>query len=272
MKYLFFVLIYIEFICLKDLPPTDNWDDEFLARFHLLVTDDDDNNIKFYSMLNDCISNPKSYETIDNLCQAIQHYKKNTGKEVAASSTLIDYIKTTKNEYFEKYLKSYIDVKNEIRDIIKKKINDEKENGAKKVIIKNALNSFRSAWCLTLGSYTLNIEYEKEIDFSNKNTHLFKFNVHFKGKDYWDFDEKECEYGNVLEYIGCFLHNLLEEKIPNSIVGKGKKFWISYDFYDEITVDTNALSIYNHKENPKTTNFQFHNKINILLLLLFYIF
>ena len=265
MRFFFYlIIIFIGSICLKDLPSTDNWDEEFLARFVLSTVDDDENTLKLYTMLNDCISNPKSYKSIDNLCQAIQHYKKKEGGTVRASSILINNLKNDEScFYFDK--KNYQLIKTELTEIIKQKIIEEKKKGSKKSTIRNAPNSFRSGWYLTLGSYVLNIEYEKEIDFSNIKSYNFEFNVHFYGEDLWDFEETDCE-GD----IRCFFHNIFEEKLPHLAVGDGKEFNISYDFYDTINVNINSLDFATNKE--KSENFQYYNRINILLLLIFFIF
>jgi len=263
MKFFYLIIIFIGFVCLKDLPSTDDWDEEFLSRFLLLAVDDDDNVLKLYTMLNDCISSPKSYKSIDNMCQAIQHYKKKEGGTVKASSYLINNLKNYEScFFFDK--KTYQKIKTEVEEKITQKIIEKLKKGKKKFTIQNSPNSFRSGWYLALGSYVVNIEYEKEIDVSNIKSYNFEFTVHFYGEDRWDFEEKDCL--NIYD-ISCFLHNLVEEKLPHWAVGDGKEFTVSYDFYDTINVN---LDFAINKE--KSENFQYYNRINILLFLIFFIF
>ena len=124
---------------------------------------------------------------------------------------------------------------------IKLKIQTERSKGKKTAIIKSDPNSIRSIWYLTLGSFPANIEYEEEINLSNK---LFVFKVRFHGKDLWDFKEVDCEGREDFEYLECFFHNLFEEYLPSLFVGDGKPFYVKYDFYDYIVIDENKYDIY----------------------------
>jgi len=229
MKYLYLLIF---FISLKEISLSDNWDTEFMDK--LSTFGDNYADAEVFTMLNNCIEKPKTFKYIDNLCDAIRHYRSESGTTVIASSNLIENMKGFDNFVYNLIgLHSYKHIKNELKEIIKKKIIETKNKGNKRAIIENAPGSCRSAWYLTVGSYTLNIEYSEEI---NTNNNLFYFNVHFFGEDLWDFEEAECE--NWYDFQ-CFLHNYFEEKIPKHLVGKGKPFYVSYDFYDEIEVNTN---------------------------------
>ncbi len=88
---------------------------------------------------------------------------------------------------------------------------------------------------LTVGSYRLNIDYKKTVDLS-KN--LFDFQIHWFGEDLWDFEPKDCKDDKVLSKFICFVDNILEEYLPNLIIGGGKTYKISFSFYETITVET----------------------------------
>ncbi len=229
MNYLYLLIF---FISLKEISLSDNWDNQFMDK--LSTFGDEYAELELYTMLDKCVKKPKTFKYIDNLCDAIRHYRSDSGKTVIASSDLIENMKEFDNIVYNFIkLHSYKVIKNELKEIIKEKILDAKNKGNKRAIIKNAPDSCRSAWYLTLGSYTLNIEYNEEI---NTNNNLFYFNVHFFGKDLWDFQEEECKNNYDIQ---CFLHNYFEERIPKNLVGEGKPFYVSYDFYDEIEVNTN---------------------------------
>lgn len=229
MNYLYFLIF---FISLKEISLSDNWDNQFMDK--LSTFGDEYAELELYTMLDNCVKKPKSFKYIDNLCDAIRHYRSESGKTVIASSDLIENMKEFDNIVYNFIkLHSYKVIKNDLKEKIKEKILDAKNKGKKRATIKNAPDSCRSAWYLTLGSYTLNIEYNEEI---NTNNNLFYFNVHFFGEDLWDFEEAECKNNYDIQ---CFLHNYFEEKIPKHLVGEGKPFYVSYDFYDEIEVNTN---------------------------------
>ena len=274
---LLFLFSFLSIIYLKVASLTKNWDDEFIEK--LTTIGDEKIEIEKEYMLSYCINNPKQYSEIDNMCEAIQHYKNKSGKKVKANSNLIEHMKEYDNTIFNLIdYKSYKNVKKELIDIIADKIKNAKKNKEKNPIIQSAPNSERGAWYLTLGSYALNIEYNKSIDLS-KNS--FTFRVHFYGEDVWDFEKTNC---SKWYDIACFLHNFFEEQIPEDIVGEGKKFIISYDFYDNLTININN-NFFNiidddvedsedseDSEGSQESNFQNNNKINLSFILLFLLF
>lgn len=269
MKILFFISLF-SIIYFKEVTFKENWDDRFM--YLLSIFGNEQSEYELYNMLNDCIKNPKKYSTIDNMCEAIQHYKDNSGELVVANSNLIEHMKEFNYCLFNLFgHKSYKLVKKEIISIIKDKIKNAQKEGKKYPTIENAPDSERGAWYLTLGSYALNIEYKKKIDLSNSKNHIFNFKVHFYGKDLWDFESSDCDHWYD---IVCFFHNLLEEKIPEVIVGKGTKFYVSYDFYDTLEVDINKVFLENDGEDEdcKSKNFQNNNKVKIFFVLLFLLF
>ena len=257
-KLLFYIMLSLSFhlFSFKDENYVTNWDDNFLKFFDYslnpfvskLISDSSKATVAY--MLAQCILNPKTYTAIDNLCQAIQHYKANKdGKTIPATKNLISHMKEFSNIYMKAAnivagtkFSFYSDVKNEIKDIIKGKIDDAKKLNLNKgtKIIESDKGSNRGAWYLTIGSYRLNIEYKKLVDLSKNK---FDFQIHWYGEDIWDFEPKECKSSNVLKKFICFVDNILEEHLPSLIVGEGKIYNISYDFYDTVTIETKDAPI-----------------------------
>ena len=160
------IVICFHFYNLKLTKKTYNWDDEFISCFDKDSLD----LVKAVSMVRNCIKNPQTFDHIDNLCDAIKHYKANTdGKSVPATDNLIEHMKEYDNCIFRfmKY-KYYIDIKKELRNIIKDKINAAKKKKGNKgtEVIKSADGSYRGAWYLAIGSYVVNIEYKQTVDLS----------------------------------------------------------------------------------------------------------
>ena len=153
MKLLFlFFLFFI--LYLKVVSYTKNWDDEFIEK---LLTFDAQSKIELKSMLNECKNHPKSYLQIDNMCEAIQHYKSNSTNKVFASSNLIEHMKEFDSTAFNLIgYKSYKEIKKELIEIISDKIKEAKNRDEKNPIIKSTPKSEIGAWYLTLGSYALN--------------------------------------------------------------------------------------------------------------------
>ena len=279
MIFYFIFLIALKF-CFNKIQSykTWNWDDDFLNKFIDLASDPDDNSYNYIKVLNllaDCYDNPEEFDEIENMCQAIKHFKKKTGKEVVAKNNLLEHMKDFTFCIFDPIVhkikkhgyKTYNQVKSIIEKSIKSKILDKRTEGLKKAIIQNEPDSYYGLWYLTLGSYSLNIEYKKEVDLS-KN--LFQFEVHFFGKDYWDFEDKKCGENNIF----CFLENIIEESIPRLFIGEGKSFYVSYDFYDTITVDMNSNDLmFTVKDECIYSNSELiKNYIVFLLILLLTIF
>ena len=243
---MFFFLFYLclDLCSFEEINYVKNWDDDFLFYFDFSLNPlipkeiSDASKIKLVSMLSECISNPKTFIYIDNLCEAIKHYKANkNGNTVLASKNLIEHMKKFSNIFFGIKYKFYKDVLKELQEIIKNKIEDKKKlNGNKgSEIIDCIEGSNRPAWYLTVGSYKLNIKYNKTVDLSENK---FDFKIHFYGEDLWDFEPKECNTENMISKFNCFLENILEEYAPNLIVGEGKKYNIFYSFYENITIKT----------------------------------
>ena len=256
MKIFLFLIFILNFNLYVFINSEWNWDDDFITQFYDIP--------KIVTMVNQCKVSPKSYETIDNLCEAIQHYKKKSGKNVKASSNLIEHMKEFDVGIFnDAGLKSYNLIKEIVKNSILKKIKDEKKKGNKKATIKNTPGSFYSAWYLTLGSYQLNIEYEENVDLSKTK---FYFNIHFWGEDLWDFEEKDCD-DEPVDNLKCILHNIFEEKLPGLIVGDGEPFNVEYDFYDRIQIDMN-INVYNQNKTQIKTNISNYLIINISLIII----
>lgn len=154
MKYIAFTIFFIITFSISEENYNKNWDDDFIDNFFLCALNSDVCLPNIYNLLNNCISNPKNYSSIDNMCDAIRHYKANSGNTVTANSNLINHIKKQFNFLNPK---SYTYVKANIAEIIQTKIKLERLNGKKKAIIKSEPNSTRSIWYLTLGSFTVNI-------------------------------------------------------------------------------------------------------------------
>ena len=148
---------------------------------------------------------------ISDIFDAIDHYRGKSGQTVYADSTLIGEIKSAGG---------YKDIIKDLEGSIKDKITDAKiKNGTE---IKAADGSYRSSWCLTLGSHSLNIDYSFVPHYGNNSVR-----IHFWGSDRWDFENNDS-YN--------FIENLIEERIPSLIAGDGKPFDVKYDFYDTVTV------------------------------------
>ena len=162
--------------------------------------------------------------TIGGLNDAIAYWRSKKGGTVKANNTLIAEIKAALMGARE-----CPGVLFEVLNGIKKKIKQAKQD--KTYHIKSDPNSYRGSWCLTLGSFAINIEYD--YDFSDEPERKdHKINFHFWGRDTWDFEPKKKKWYDVPGHI----ENLIEEKIPNMIAGDGKPFDITYDFY--WTLDT----------------------------------
>jgi len=262
-NYLILLFFYLCFNLynLKDDNLVQNWDDDFLNPLNIL---------KVKQMLINCRDNPKTYNSIDNLCEAIQHYKSdNGGNSVPATDNLISHMKE-----FSSCLvaltgrKFYKDVKKELTNSIRNKIKKlKKDNGNKgTTIIKNSPDAFRGAWYLTLGSYGLNIEYEKTIDLSKHN---FNLEIHFSGEDLWDFQSKDCKGENIFKHFGCIIDNLFEEEWPDKFLGDGTEYKVSYDFYDTLNIDTDSIFLTQNeseREECKNSNSKYLG-INILFII-----
>jgi hypothetical protein len=247
---------------------TSNWDDAFLSCFNPL----DINLEAAAAMVAICIATPKTFDEIDNLCDAIRHYKANKdGNSVPATENLIEHMKDY-NNCFLKFTgrKFYKDVKKELKKIITEKIKkSKKDNGNKGTdIIKNAEPSSRGAWYLTLGSYNMDIKYSQKVDLSKTK---FTFTVEFQGEDLWDFAPKDCSDKTNLSKFACLIDNLFEEKFPDLIIGDGTEYKVSYTFSDTIDIDTNDIFLAEVEDECKVDNSEYllNNLLFILFLCLF---
>ena len=151
---------------------------------------------------------------IGGLRDAINYWRTKKGGTVKANNKLIEEIKKSMTKSLNK-------------DIIPGVINKIKQSKKDKTYhVKNAPGSRRGYWCLTLGSFSINIEYD--YDFKSepgRKKHEIKF--HFYGYDTWDFECKKVAWYNIPGH----LNNLVEEIIPNKIAGDGTPFNVTYDFY-----------------------------------------
>ena len=117
---------------------------------------------------------------------------------------------------------------------VMKKIKQAKKD--KTYHVKNAPNSYRGSWCLTLGSFAFNIEYD--YDFSSEpERKKHKINFHLWGSDLWDFERQKAKQYDVPTH----LYNLFEEYIPSLVAGDGKPFTVTYDFYCELESQDTCL-------------------------------
>ena len=155
---------------------------------------------------------PSTKNSISNLTDALSHYRGNSGKTVPANQNLINEMKNDK---------TYKEMIDSLKVTIKNKITQDKIN--KGETISAAPGSRRGLRCGCLGSYSLNIDYSF-IPRNGSNN----INIHFWGYDRWDF-----EWNNNKG----FFHNLKNEFLPSLFAGKGTPFDITYDFYDNITID-----------------------------------
>lgn len=267
-----FVFLILFNLCLHLYSFKDtNWDDHFLNCFILAPFKID--KIEASAMLLSCILFPETFDSIDNLCEAIKHYKANkNGKTIPASDNLIEHMK----EYSDCRVKwtgrkFYKDVKKEVKQTITDKIKKaKKDNGNKGTeIIKNSENAYRSPWYLTLGSYQLFIEYYQKVDLSKTK---FTFKVHFHGEDLWDFAPKDCNDKSAWKKFVCLIDNFFEETLPDLLVGDGEEYKVSYSFDDIIEIDTNSIFLDKEVDECATTDSSKYLLSNIILILLFGLF
>ena len=157
--------------------------------------------------------------TIGGLNDAIKYWRSKKGGTVRANNQLIEEIK-----YSMLGDQEHPGVLNGVLRGVMKKIKQAKKD--KTYHVKSAPGSYRGCWCLTLGSFAFNIEYD--YDFSSEpERKKHKINFHFWGKDTWDFETQKAKWYDVPTH----LHNIFEEKIPSLVAGEGKPFDITYDFY-----------------------------------------
>lgn len=157
--------------------------------------------------------------SISNLTDALAHYRSNAGGSVPATEVLIDEMK--KHKSFRDAFGPNGDVTNKIRDKIREALSDPSPG---KQFISNERGSYRGLRCYTLGSYSLNIEYNHRVCKGTNHVRL-----HLYGSDRWDFEYNPNEK---------FHKNLVNEIIPGIVAGNGTPFDITYNFYHtlEITV------------------------------------
>jgi hypothetical protein len=150
---------------------------------------------------------------INCLSEAKEYWKSNRGGTVQAGDRLIMEMKMALNPIFD----------DDIIEIVRKKIKEARRDGT--YHIRSASGSRRGCWCLTLGSFSVNIEYD--YSFSPETKHHF-VEFHLFGYDTWDFEFKKCQWYDIPSHI----HNFCEEFLPRNIwAGEGTPFDIEYDFY-----------------------------------------
>lgn len=91
MKYIIFTIFFVTFSLSENY--NENWDDFVLDNFIL------DDELKFLNIQkisneleNNCVLKPKTFSSIDDICDAIRHYKKGSGDTVTANSNLIEHV------------------------------------------------------------------------------------------------------------------------------------------------------------------------------------
>ena len=160
--------------------------------------------------------------TISNLSEATKYWRSKKGGTVKASAQLINEIKASMIGDQEN--------PGEMQEVLRgvmKKIKQAKKD--KTYHVRNEPGSYRGCWCLTLGSFAINIEYD--YDFSSEpERKKHKIDFHLWGKDTWDFETKKCQWYDIPTH----LRNIFEEIIPSFVAGDGKPFDITYDFHWEL--------------------------------------
>ena len=159
---------------------------------------------------------------INNLFDAIKYWRSKKGGKVYAGDELINSIKRP----FYKILAE------DIIPGIREKIKNARRN--KTYHIRNAPGSRRACWCSTLGSFSVNIEYDYYFE-SNWTKHSINF--HFFGYDRWDFEKMEANWYEIDKH----LHNLYEEFCQSLAAGDGKPYDIYYDFNLQYDFDENPF-------------------------------
>ena len=155
--------------------------------------------------------------SISGLKDALSHFRSESGETVPANSTLIAEMKKDVS-----FRKDIFGKNGKITNIIKQKI--EKALNEVKTSISSEKGSYTGGlWCTTLGGYSVKIEYNHVPVHGNN-----KVNLHLFGQDLWDFKKVEGAGG---------FHKLMHETIPGMIAGKGKDFYISYDFHHVLEID-----------------------------------
>ncbi|ORX48950.1 hypothetical protein BCR36DRAFT_584070 [Piromyces finnis] len=140
---------------------------------------------------------------------------------------------------------SYKNMLVELSQTIKNKISIDKI--INKETISAAQGSRRGIWCLTLGSYSVDIDYNF-IPVIGWNT----VKIHFSGYDIWDF-----EWNNQKG----FWYNFVEEKLPEVCVGSGKSFKITYKFDDEISLAYLFKDNWLNRRSVDTLNFTYNRQL-----------
>ena len=146
----------------------------------------------------------KKYSQINNIGEAMQHYKSYAGGTVKAGSKLISDIKSS----IKKVMKNEAQ---KIANNIKSKLPGKRYSGSGNVYY---------AFCLTLGHFDFQYTYSLTVQTNKK----CKINFTCSGQDLWDFDHEKSQ--NLKRYF----RNLMYEDIPSSILGPGREFYISYRF------------------------------------------
>ena len=152
--------------------------------------------------------------SISNLTDALAHYRSKAGGSVPASQALIEEMKCQPS--FQNTFGPNGDVTRGIAN----KIHDALNQGRSHV--QSEPGSRRGLSCHTLGSYSVNIEYNHPVCHGEN-----RVNVHLWGYDSWDFEDNKGY--NAFE-------NFIKERIPGFIAGDGKAFNITYDFNHIITI------------------------------------
>ena len=147
---------------------------------------------------------------VNNLNDLIKYWRSGNGGEVYVGNQLINEMKRHLLDIF----------KNDIIPIIRNKIKQSRNN--RTYHIRSEYGSRRGCWCTSLGSFSVNIEYDYSF---NPQTTYHNIEFHLHGYDDWDFEYKK---GHDLKTI---LHNIFEEYVPSKIAGKGKVFQVKYDFH-----------------------------------------
>jgi len=175
----------------------------------------------FFDICHSSRSNKETKNSISNIFEALAHYRAQSGLTVPANQCLINDLKSKSD---------FINMKEELKNTIKTKITDDKI--MKKSKIKASEGSRRGLWYLTLGHYSVDINYEFIPKYGRNS-----FNINYSGYDTWDFEHVKIPNNlSVFEKLKLYVHNFLED-IFSLCAGEGKPFNITYNFDDEMSID-----------------------------------
>jgi hypothetical protein len=164
------------------------------------------------------IFSSRSQTSIDNLGDAIQHWRSKAGGTIQGTRNLYQEM-IHHFSFQERFGPS-----GTITKLIERKaIAAFRGRSGNFVTISNEPNSRAGMSCPTLGSYSAKITYHHFITRGQN-----KVRVHVSGSDRWDFEENP---------EASFLYNLFHEIIPRIFARDGTPFNITYDFDIDVQIN-----------------------------------